>query len=247
MVVIISTNEFASKVRSSIELISKEVSIKHIASDYNEGLKIINEDNTDIDAIIIDASLEGNVLNLLHNYKEESMLSKTIIIDNIKLGCYNLIESKYQLYNVIPRDFRIEDLLMYIKDIKGKNEKVNYRKLATFEEIAQILKTLGVAPDKNGFHYLRKAIYECYLNPQLLTSVTKEVYPLVGKTFNKTANCVERSIRSAIETGWDRSDYEYTEKLFMNCIDFYRSKPTNGEFISIIVDKLLLQDGKINY
>ena len=247
MVVIISTNEFASKVRSSIELISKEVSIKHIASDYNEGLKIINEDNTDIDAIIIDASLEGNVLNLLHNYKEESMLSKTIIIDNIKLGCYNLIESKYQLYNVIPRDFRIEDLLMYIKDIKEKNEKVNYRKLATFEEIAQILKTLGVAPDKNGFHYLRKAIYECYLNPQLLTSVTKEVYPLVGKTFNKTANCVERSIRSAIETGWDRSDYEYTEKLFMNCIDFYRSKPTNGEFISIIVDKLLLQDGKINY
>ena len=54
-------------------------------------------------------------------------------------------------------------------------------------------------------------------------------------------------IRSAIETGWDRSDYEYTEKLFLNCVDFYRSKPTNGEFISIIVDKLLLQDGKINY
>lgn len=247
MVVIISTHEFASKVRSSIELISKEVSIKHIASDYNEGLRIINEKSSDIECIIIDSSIEGNILNLLHNYKDESLLSKTIVIDNIKLGCYNLIESKYQLYNVIPTNFRIEDLLMYIKDIKDKNNKVNYRKLTTFEEIAEILKTLGVAPDKNGFHYLRKAIYECYLNPKLLTSVTKEVYPLVGKTFDKTPNCVERSIRSAIETGWDRSDYEYTEKLFLNCIDFYRSKPTNGEFISIIVDKLLLQDGKINY
>ena len=120
MVVIISTHDFASKVRSSIELISKEVSIKHIASDYNEGLKIINEKNPEIDAIIIDASLDGNILNLLHNYKEENMLSKTIVIDNIKLGCYNLIESKYQLYNVIPHNFRIEDLLMYIKDIKEK-------------------------------------------------------------------------------------------------------------------------------
>lgn len=247
MVVIISTQEFASKVRSSIELISKEVQIKHIASDYNEGLKIINEKSTDIEVVIIDASIEGNILNLLHNYKDESMLSKTIVIDNIKLGCYNLIESKYQLYNVIPSNFRIEDLLMYIKDIKDNNEIVNYKKLSTFEEIAEILKTLGVAPDKNGFHYLRKAIYECYLNPALLTSVTKEVYPLVGETFNKTPNCIERSIRSAIETGWDRSNYEYTEKLFLNCIDFYRSKPTNGEFISIIVDKLLLQDGKINY
>lgn len=247
MLAIISSDEFATKIRSSIELISKEVSVKHIANSYNEGIEIINNKSNDIDAILIDASLEGNVLNLLLNYEDKSMLSRTIIIDNIKLACYNLFNSKYQLYNVISSNFRIEDLLMYIKDIKEKNEMTNYKKISTFDEIAEILKTLGVAPDKNGFHYLRKAIYECYLNPKLLMSVTKEVYPLVGKTFDKTANCIERSIRSAIETGWDRSDYEYTEKLFLNCIDFYRSKPTNGEFISIIVDKLLLQDGKTIY
>ena len=247
MVAIISTEEFATKIKSSIELISKEVSVKHIANSYNKGLEIINNDSNSFDAIIIDASLEGNVLNLLLNYEDKSLLSRTIVIDNIKLDCYNLLNSKYQLYNVISSNFRIEDLLMYIKNIKEKNEITNYKKLSTFDKIAEILKTLGVAPDKNGFHYLRKAIYECYMNPKLLTSVTKEVYPLVGKSFDKTANCVERSIRSAIETGWDRSDYEYTEKLFLNCIDFYRSKPTNGEFISIIVDKLLLQDGKTIY
>ena len=247
MVAIISTEEFATKIKSSIELISKEVSVKHIANSYIKGLEIINNESNSYDAILIDASLEGNVLSLLLNYEDKSLLSRTIVIDNIKLDCYNLLNSKYQLYNVISSNFRIEDLLMYIKNIKEKNEITNYKKLSTFDEIAEILKTLGVAPDKNGFHYLRKAIYECYLNPKLLTSVTKEVYPLVGKSFDKTANCVERSIRSAIETGWDRSDYEYTEKLFLNCIDFYRSKPTNGEFISIIVDKLLLQDGKTTY
>lgn len=247
MVAIISTEEFATKIKSSIELISKEVSVKHIANSYIKGLEIINNESNSYDAILIDASLEGNVLSLLLNYEDKSLLSRTIVIDNIKLDCYNLLNSKYQLYNVISSNFRIEDLLMYIKNIKEKNELTNYKKLSTFDEIAEILKTLGVAPDKNGFHYLRKAIYECYLNPKLLTSVTKEVYPLVGKSFDKTANCVERSIRSAIETGWDRSDYEYTEKLFLNCIDFYRSKPTNGEFISIIVDKLLLQDGKTTY
>lgn len=247
MVAIISTEEFASKLKNSIESISKEVTIKHISNNYVDGLNIINAEWKKIDAIIIDASLEGNVLNLLQNYEEKSMISRTIIIDNLKLECYNLLNSKYQLYNVISSNFRIEDLLMYINNIKTKNEITNYKKVSTFEEIAEILKTLGVAPDKNGFHYLRKAIYECYQNPKLLMSVTKEVYPLVGKSFNKTPNCIERSIRSAIETGWDRSDYEYTEKLFLNCIDFYRSKPTNGEFISIIVDKLLLQDGKVGY
>ena len=247
MIAMISTPELALKIKSSIELISKEVTIKHIASSYKDGLQSINENTNDYDGIIIDASLEGNVLNLITNLKDESLISRTIIIDNLKLDCYNLINSKYQLYNVIPSNFRAEDLLLYLKNIQQKKELINYKKLSTFEEIAEILKTLGVAPDKNGFHYLRKAIYECYQNPKLLTSVTKDVYPLVGKTFDKTPNCVERSIRSAIETGWDRSDYEYTEKLFLNCIDFYRSKPTNGEFISIIVDKLLLQDGKLNY
>lgn len=247
MVAIISTEEFASKLKNSIESISKEVTLKYISNNYTEGLEVINKEHNNIDAIVIDASLEGNVLNLLQNYEDESMISRTIVIDNLKLDCYNLLNSKYQLYNVISSNFRVEDLLMYIKNIKTRNEITNYKKVSTFEEIAEILKTLGVAPDKNGFHYLRKAIYECYQNPKLLMSVTKEVYPLVGKSFNKTPNCIERSIRSAIETGWDRSDYEYTEKLFLNCIDFYRSKPTNGEFISIIVDKLLLQDGKVGY
>ena len=247
MIAMISTPELALKIKSSIETISKEVTIKHIASSYKDGLQTINENANEYDGIIIDAALEGNVLNLITNLKDESLIARTIIIDNLKLDCYNLINSKYQLYNVIPSNFRVEDLLQYLKNIQQKKELINYKKLSTFEEIAEILKTLGVAPDKNGFHYLRKAIYECYQNPKLLTSVTKDVYPLVGKTFDKTPNCVERSIRSAIETGWDRSDYEYTEKLFLNCIDFYRSKPTNGEFISIIVDKLLLQDGKLNY
>ena len=247
MVVIISTEEYASKLKNSIKSQINEIHKTLQANNYKDGLKIINENAEEIDAIIIDASLEGNVLDLLLSYEKENLLAKTIIIDNLRLDCYNLIGSEYQLYNVISPRFRVQDLIMYINDIKEKSEKTNYKKLSTFEEIAEILKTLGVAPDKNGFHYLRKAIYECYLNPKLLTSVTKEVYPLVGKSFDKSANCVERSIRSAIETGWDRSDYEYTEKLFLNCVDFYRSKPTNGEFISIMVDKLLLQDGKINY
>ena len=43
------------------------------------------------------------------------------------------------------------------------------------------------------------------------------------------------------------SIYKNTEKLFLNCIDFYRSKPTNGEFIAIIVDKIMMEEGKTSY
>ena len=54
-------------------------------SSYKEGVKLINQNADEIDAIIIDASLEGNVLDLLLSYEKENLLAKTIIIDNLKL------------------------------------------------------------------------------------------------------------------------------------------------------------------
>ena len=58
---------------------------------------------------------------------------------------------------------------------------------------------------------------------------------MLAESFSKKESCIERSIRSAIETGWDRGNYEYSNELFSNCVDYYKTKPTNGEFIAIIV------------
>lgn len=245
---VVCSKEVAVSLKEEILKMSTEVNIKYTASKYKEALEIINDNNNKIDAIIIDGTLEKeNILNLLTNYKNEQYLSRTIIIDNIKLDCYNLVGKKYQIFNIIPNNFKVEELILSLKEIKKKQENYNYHKINTYDKIAEMLKKLGIAPDKNGFHYLRKAIYECYLNPKLLTSITKEIYPLVSRTFEKKESCIERSIRSAIETGWDRGNYEYSNDLFSNCVDYYKTKPTNGEFIAIIVDKLMIEEGRLAY
>lgn len=245
---VVCSKDEVTKIKEDCTKRSSVVKIKYEAYNYKEALKIINDTTNKIDAILIDSSLNNeNVLDLLMNYKEDIMLSKTIVIDNIKLDCYNLSKSKYQIFNILPKNYKLEELLTCLEEINNKKDKYNYRKVNTYEKIADILKKLGIAPDKNGFHYLRKAIYECYLNPKLLTSITKEIYPMVSQTFSKKESCVERSIRSAIETGWDRGNYEYSNELFSNCVDYCKTKPTNGEFIAIIVDKLMLEEGKIAY
>jgi len=190
---------------------------------------------------------QENILELLMNYKNEVLLSRTIIIDNIRLDCYNLAASNYQIFNVIPKNYKINELIISLKEIKNKQEKYNFHKISIYDKVAEILKKLGIAPDKNGFHYLRKAIYECYMEPSLLTSITKEIYPMLAESFSKKESCIERSIRSAIETGWDRGNYEYSNELFSNCVDYYKTKPTNGEFIAIIVDKLMIEEGRTIY
>lgn len=155
--------------------------------------------------------------------------------------------SNYQIFNVIPKNYKTEELVISLREIKNKQEKYNFLKISIYDKVAEILKKLGIAPDKNGFHYLRKAIYECYLDPSLLTSITKEIYPMLAESFSKKESCIERSIRSAIETGWDRGNYEYSNELFSNCVDYYKTKPTNGEFIAIIVDKIMMEEGRTAY
>ncbi len=245
---VVCSKSDVNKLKEEISKVSTEVVIKQAVETYKEALQIINDNDVHLDAIIIDGTIPGeNILALLTGYKNEIMLTRTIIIDNIKLDCYNLSASSYQIFNVIPKNYKTEELLISLKEIKNKQEKYNFHKISIYDKVAEILKKLGIAPDKNGFHYLRKAIYECYMDPSLLTSITKEIYPMLAASFNKKESCIERSIRSAIETGWDRGNYEYSNKLFSSCVDCEKAKPTNGEFIAIIVDKLMMEEGRTVY
>ncbi len=245
---VICSKKDLEKMQEELSKTTTEVNIKYSANNYKDALAIINDDSSELDAIIVDGTMPNeNMLALLTGYKNEGLLARTIILDNIKLDCYNLSASNYQIFNVIPKMYKIEELLISLREIKAKQEKYNFLKISIYDKVAEILKKLGIAPDKNGFHYLRKAIYECYLEPSLLTSITKEIYPMLATSFNKKESCIERSIRSAIETGWDRGNYEYSTELFQNCVDYYKTKPTNGEFISIIVDKIMMEEGRTSY
>jgi len=245
---VVCSEKELNKLKEEIASTTTEIVIKYSADNYKDALRIINDQSKELDAILIDGTMPGeNILGLLKNYQNEILLSRTIIIDNIKLDCYNLAASNYQIFNVIPKNYKINELLISLKEIKEKQEKYNFHKISIYDKVAEILKKLGIAPDKNGFHYLRKAIYECYLEPSLLTSITKDIYPMLAASFSKKESCIERSIRSAIETGWDRGNYEYSNELFSNCVDYYKTKPTNGEFIAIIVDKIMIEEGRTIY
>lgn len=108
-------------------------------------------------------------------------------------------------------------------------------------DITEVLSTLGMPANLLGYKYLRAAIQMAVKNPDLLSSITKVIYPTVAKEFGTTASNVERSIRHAIEVAWDRGDIERLHNRFGYSVDPNRGRPTNAEFISRIVDDLLLR------
>ena len=108
-------------------------------------------------------------------------------------------------------------------------------------KITEVLHRIGVPAHIKGYHYLRSSIMMSVENPDIINSVTKQLYPSVAKSFETTPSRVERAIRHAIEVAWDRGDVDVLSSYFGYTIQNSRGKPTNSEFIAMISDKLRLQ------
>ena len=109
-------------------------------------------------------------------------------------------------------------------------------------EITNIIHEIGVPAHIKGYMYLREAITMVVNDMELLSAVTKELYPSIAKKYNTTASRVERAIRHAIEVAWGRGQIDAINKLFGYTIHTDKGKPTNSEFIAIIADKLRLKN-----
>jgi two-component system response regulator (stage 0 sporulation protein A) len=109
------------------------------------------------------------------------------------------------------------------------------------KKISAIFITIGSPPHIKGYYYLRYAIKSCIKEPEIISAITKRLYPSVADYFNATASKVERAIRHAIEVCWNRGRIEALNNLFNSKIFTIKNRPTNGEFIALIADKLILE------
>ncbi|MCH5194735.1 MAG: sporulation transcription factor Spo0A [Oscillospiraceae bacterium] len=120
-------------------------------------------------------------------------------------------------------------------DLK-ENENIRIEMLVT-----DIIHQIGIPAHIKGYHYLRKAIILSIKDQEMLESVTKLLYPTVASAFSTTPSRVERAIRHAIETAWDRGDVDVLNGMFGYTISVCKGKPTNSEFIALITDNLRLR------
>lgn len=106
--------------------------------------------------------------------------------------------------------------------------------------ITNIMLDVGVPAHLKGYHYLRDAILLSGRDMEVVSSVTKLLYPTIAKRFKTTNQKVERAIRNAIEVSWARGNVETFEKMFGYSAISGRTRPTNSEYIARIADKVRL-------
>ncbi len=106
------------------------------------------------------------------------------------------------------------------------------------ENITKILKQLGIPLKFKGYTYIKDALCIMYTNSNKSVTI-KEVYLEIAKKHNTTYLSVERNIRHAIETAMERGNITFIEEFFGYTISAAKGKPTNGEFLAALADRIL--------
>ena len=78
-------------------------------------------------------------------------------------------------------------------------------------------------------------------NHDLINRITKELYPGIARRFSTTPSKVERAMRHAIEVAWSRGRLDSVNRIYGYKVFSAEDKPTNGEFIALIADKLSMR------
>lgn len=106
------------------------------------------------------------------------------------------------------------------------------------EQITNLFLTLGIPAHIKGYAYLREAVHMVIDNHDVINRITKELYPGVARRFDTSASKVERAMRHAIEVAWSRGRLDTVNKMYGYKVFDAMDKPTNGEFISCVAEKI---------
>lgn len=109
------------------------------------------------------------------------------------------------------------------------------------ERISNIFINVGIPPHIKGYCFLREGVKMAVKDPTIINNITKKLYPMIGEKYNTTASKVERAIRHAIEVAWNRGRIESINNILGVRAYVGSEKPTNGEFIALVADKMLLE------
>jgi two-component system response regulator (stage 0 sporulation protein A) len=263
-VIIADDNKEFCNILSDYLLNQRDIMVTGIANDGVEALKLVEEKKPDLIILdIIMPHLDGlGVLEKLNSI-DITPMPRVIVLsavgqDKITQRAINLGADYYvvkpfdmdvftkrirQMFNntisseEVRRPVVMPETCSQEKISLSKNEPADLE-----QEITDIIHEIGVPAHIKGYMYLREAITMVVNDMELLSAVTKELYPSIAKKYNTTASRVERAIRHAIEVAWSRGQVETINNIFGYTINNGKGKPTNSEFIAMVADKLRLKN-----
>lgn len=156
-------------------------------------------------------------------------------------GCVieNAVSRGVDIFTLIPFDGEYIDSRIRRAVAKKRGEEKKSR-FDLLDYVSRLMHEVGVPASIRGYDYIRDSIMLALTDKDILRSITKELYPSIAKTHATTPSRVERAIRHAVEVAWSRGDVDVLNGIFGYTVKSSKGKPTNGEFISMLTERVRL-------
>lgn len=254
-IVVVDSNEKYCELMKAYFLESRN-NLRVVAT-YNNVIDALDyiSDN-EVDLIITDIIIpNADGFDLINEIKNLGLAKPPKIIVVSALTGEGFIQKAFSMgvsyYMVKPLNYELLEsrIIEVLKDelVSGSPVQVNnnvYTRSKTNkldEKITNIFITVGIPAHIKGYQFLREAIKMAIDAPDIINSITKKLYPSIADKFDTSASKVERAIRHAIEVAWNRGKIENINNLFGIRVYGNNEKPTNGEFIALVADKMLIE------
>lgn len=217
------------------------------ASDGKEAIKFIKLYEPDV--VLLDLVMPmADGIGVMEAVSEEAGGKKPQYIVISAAGSEDIVNQALQTGAAyfIMKPFDGEALIKRVKRMCNEQAPVIHEPIQASPDIEQmvvaLLRDVGVSVRMIGYKYLKEAIILAINDSDSLTSVTKYIYPAIASRFGSSPSNVERNIRYAIESSWEkRTEEKYLD--FQNEVFSDKSKkPTNSEFINFCAEKILYRN-----
>ncbi len=202
---------------------------------------------TQPDVILMDILLgDRDGFWVLENLKKEEIQCLPILISAIdsdklvrraiSLGAEYYLAKPIQgelllerIYQLLDREEEDEEIEAELAEEQPYAEETAFRSLES--EISVLLSRMGISASIKGYHFIRKAVLMAVEDQEVLTGITKGLYPDIAKAYRTTSSKVERAIRHAIESAWKKNG----QQVYFEVAGYLpQDKPTNGQFIAAL-------------
>ena len=213
-----------------------------VVGSSSDGLKVV-EDILELkpDVLIMEvvlSNLDGfAVLEKIRVLKDK--MPKVFFVSNLSHSGFvtKAVQSGASYFMVKP--VSPENLESRIVEVlNNSNQKDGTKQLD--ERISNIFISIGIPAHIKGYQFLREAVKLAVEEPEIIGSITKKLYPTIAERFETSSSKVERGMRHAIEVAWNRGKIENINNIFGLKIYNRNEKPTNGELIALIADKMIM-------
>lgn len=235
--------EYAKEIKEFF-LQDDTVNVVGIASTGKDAVNLINELKPDLVYLdLVLRELDGfGVMSAIKGYKPKIIICSALTSDAFVNRAINMGADYFMAKPLSFNALKERSLDLFKETEKPKEIKIRRPENRILDEkLSNIFLTMGIPAHIKGYQFLREAIKMSIDTPDLINSITKKLYPAIAAHFDTSSSKVERAIRHAIEVAWNRGKIENLNIIFGVKVYGANEKPTNGEFIALVADKMLIE------